>query len=593
MGAPAVSPYNDRNMLGVARSLTGRGWTARDSDARIGMAMAQRLGVPEIVGRAMTARGVALQDADTYLNPTLRALMPDPHCLKDMDVAARRLADAVMRGESIAVFGDYDVDGATSSALLARFFAAAGAPLRIYIPDRQREGYGPNSRAMLRLKAEGIGVVVTVDCGTHAFEPLQIAAEAGLEVIVVDHHLAPQELPQAVAVVNPKRLDDDSGLDHLAAVGVAFLLVVAVNRVLRKAEWYAKRAEPDLLSWLDIVALGTVCDQVPLIGLNRALVAQGLRVLAERGNVGLAALSDVAKANVTPGAYDLGFLLGPRVNAGGRVGESQMGACLLSTQDRGEAARIAAALDAYNTERRSIEHDVLDEALAQAKRDGPLVFVAGEAWHPGVIGIVASRLVERHRRPACVVSLDGDLGKGSGRSVDGVDLGAAVLAAREAGLLRDGGGHAMAAGFTVERGQLDALRTFLADRVAHDIRVHGVVPTLRLDGAVSVRGADAALVEALALLSPFGRGNAEPRFALPSVRVVKADVVGADHVRCIVTDSGGGSLKAMAFRAAGEPIGQALMGSAGRAIHLAGRLRADTWRGGGAVELLVDDAAWP
>ena len=593
MGAPAISHCSDQFMLGVARSLTGRGWTARESDARIGMALAQRLGVPEIVGRAMTARGVELDGADHYLNPTLRASLPDPHCLKDMDVAAARLAEAVMRGEAIAVFGDYDVDGATSAALLARFFAAAEVPLRIYIPDRQREGYGPNSRAMLRLKAEGVGVVVTVDCGTHAFEPLRMAAEAGLEVIVVDHHLAPHKLPRAVAVINPKRLDDDSGLDHLAAVGVAFLLVVAVNRVLRAAGWYADRAEPDLLQWLDIVALGTVCDQVPLIGLNRALVAQGLRVLAERGNVGLAALADVAKAHQAPSAYDLGFLLGPRVNAGGRVGESQLGACLLSTQDRNQAARIAAALDAYNTERRAIEREVLDEALARAAVDGPLILVAGEAWHPGVIGIVASRLVDRHRRPCCVVSFDGNLGKGSGRSVDGVDLGVAVLAARDAGLLRDGGGHAMAAGFTVERGRLDALRTFLADRVAHDLRVTGAAPTLRLDGAVSVRGADAALVHALARLSPFGRGNAEPRFALPSVRVVKADVVGADHVRCIITDGGGGGLKAIAFRAAGEPIGQALMGSAGRAIHLAGRLRADSWRGGGGVEFHVDDAAWP
>ncbi len=593
MAAPAISLPSDPTMLGVADSLTGRRWLMRDGDARVGMALAQRLGVPEIVGRALTARGVDLDRAEDFLNPTLRALLPDPHGLKDMDVAARRLADAVMAGEAMAVFGDYDVDGATSSALLARFFAAVGSPLRIYIPDRQREGYGPSARAMLRLKAEGIGVVVTVDCGTHAFEALQVATEAGLDVIVLDHHQAPPALPPAVAVVNPKRHDDNSGLDHLAAVGVAFLLVVAVNRRLRAVGWYADRPEPDLRLWLDIVALGTVCDQVPLVGLNRALVAQGLRVMAGRANVGLAALADVANVREAPGAYHLGFMLGPRVNAGGRVGEAELGALLLSTQDPGEAARMAAALDGYNAERRTIEHEVLKAAMACADGRRPLVLVADEGWHPGVIGIVASRLVEKHRRPACVVSLDGDVGKGSGRSIDGVDLGAALLAAREAGLLRDGGGHAMAAGFTVERTQLPAFEAFLAQRVAAEVTANGAAPTLRLDGAVTVRGADSTLVESLARLSPFGRGNAEPRFALPSVRVVRSDVVGTDHVRCIVTDDSGARLKAMAFRAAGEPVGQALTGAAGRPIHLAGRIRADNWRGGGGVEFYIDDAAWP
>ncbi|HKO06796.1 MAG TPA: single-stranded-DNA-specific exonuclease RecJ, partial [Alphaproteobacteria bacterium] len=410
--------------LGVERSFCGRRWTARGLDDRAALALAQRLELPEPVARVLAGRGIGLEEAESFLNPTLRALLPDPFHLRDMERAAARIADAVMAGEPIGVFGDYDVDGATSSALLKRFFAALGVPIRIYIPDRLKEGYGPNAPALLRLKAEGIRLVITVDCGTAAFEPLAVAADAGLAVIVVDHHVGEPKLPSAHAVVNPNRLDETSPHRQLAAVGVAFLLVVAVNRTLREAGWYRLRCEPDLMQWLDLVALGTVCDVVPLTGVNRALVVQGLKIMARRANPGLAALADVARLDERPSAYHLGFLLGPRVNAGGRVGEADLGARLLCTSDPQEARELAGRLDGYNQERQEIEAAVLQEAIAavDAMATGKIVFAAAAGWHPGVIGIVASRLRERFNRPACVVALGGGVGKGSGRSVPGVAL---------------------------------------------------------------------------------------------------------------------------------------------------------------------------
>ncbi len=582
--------------LGVERSLTGRRWVSRSADERTGLMLAQRLGVPDVVGRAMAARGIDADSAEVFLEPSLRAQLPNPSVLADMDVAAARLVAAVRDGEAIAVFGDYDVDGATSSALLARFFAAAGVPLRIYIPDRMREGYGPTTPAMMRLRSEGIRVIITVDCGITAYEPLAEAAKAGLDVVVVDHHVAEPALPRAVAVVNPNRLDDVSGLGQLAAVGVAFLLIVAVNRGLREAGWFKDRRELDLLSLLDLVALGTVCDVVPLIGLNRAFVTQGLKVMGRRENIGLAALADVARVSEKPDAYHAGFLLGPRVNAGGRVGEAGLGARLLTVRDAQEAAALAEKLDGYNQERQEIEAGVLAEALAQVEEAGRasnVVFAVGEGWHAGVIGIVAGRLRERYHLPAVVVALDGDVGKGSARSVGGVDLGSAVLAARQAGLLINGGGHKMAAGLTVARDQVEALQGFLSERIGAEIEAKGISPTLVVDGAVRVAGASLDLIQALGPLAPFGAGNSEPRFAVPGVRVVSAQVVGNDHVRCILADeTGSGRLKGIAFRAAGEPLGQALMDKHGRALHLVGKLRADRWQGREGAQLLIDDGAW-
>src|SRR6478735_3972462 len=461
--------------LGVERSLTGRRWATRLGDERLALAIAQRHGLPDAISRLLAARDVDLDSVADFLEPTLRKFLPDPSHLKDMDEAVARLVRAVQTGERIVVFGDYDVDGATSSALLARFFRAVGGNVAVYIPDRRKEGYGPNTPALLSIKEQGAAVVITVDCGITAFEPLAEAKRAGLDLIVIDHHMAEIALPEAVAVVDPNRIDDASPHKHLAAVGVAFLLVVGVNRALREAGWYGtSRPEPDLRQWLDLVALGTVCDVVPLTGVNRALVRHGLKVMAERRNAGLAALADVARLKEPPGAYHLGFLLGPRVNAGGRVGQADLGARLLASDDVHEVGALALRLDEFNSERRAIERAVLDQAIARIEglygpdRKGlpAALVVESEGWHVGVIGIVASRLVERYGRPAFVIGMDGELGKGSGRSVRGVDLGAAVIAARQSGLLVNGGGHAMAAGLTVAKGTLPDLAKFLDDRIA-------------------------------------------------------------------------------------------------------------------------------
>lgn len=596
-GAPPAP--TGKALLGVERSLTGRRWQAAPSDERLALTLSQRLSLPEVIGRVLAARGIGLDEAEIFLSPSLKQLLPDPSHLKDMDKAAARLVQAVTTGEIIGIFGDYDVDGATSSALLRIFFETAGAKVRVHIPDRITEGYGPNAPALLNLQSEGVSVVVTVDCGTTAYAPLAAAAEAGLDVIIVDHHEAEPELPRCFALVNPNRLDEDSPHGHLAAVGVAFLLAVAVNRGLKQAGWYDSgrqggRKAPDLLQWLDIVALGTVCDVVPLKGVNRALVTQGLKIMAKRGNVGLTALSDVAGIKERPDAYHLGYLLGPRVNAGGRVGEAELGSRLLATADASEAMEIARLLDGYNKDRQTIEAGVLQNAMEQVEGrpdDGlPLVIAAGEDWHPGVIGIVAGRLKERFNRPACVIAFDGNEGKGSGRSVPGLDLGAAIIAARQAGILKAGGGHAMAAGFTVLRERLGDLQSFLAERLQAQLTGE-LVPLLELDGALDCAGCSVDLVETLKQLGPFGAGNPEPRFAVIAARIIKADVVGNGHVRLILAGAGGQRLKAIAFRAADTDMGQALLTAKGGTFHLCGTLRADTWQGSTSVQLTIDDAA--
>ena len=594
--APApASGTSDDFFLGVERSLTGRKWQARAFDDRTALALAQRFDLPEVVGRILASRDVGMDDAAAFLGPTLRAALPDPDRLKGMATAVERLASAVMQGERIAVFGDYDVDGATSSALLRRYFAAVGSDLDIYIPDRRREGYGPNAPAMLALREKGISVVVTVDCGTGAHEALAAAADAGLDVIVVDHHVAESKLPPAVAIINPNRIDESGEHGELAAVGVAYLLIIGLNRALRGAGWFDNKVEPDLLAWLDLVALGTICDVAPLTGINRALVTQGLKVMGRRANVGLKALADVAGLTEAPGAYHAGFVLGPRVNAGGRVGQSDLGARLLSTSDATEAADLAHRLDDFNRERQAIEATVLNDALERVERVaddlGSLVFVAGEGWHPGVIGIVASRLKERFNRPACVVALDGPQGHGSGRSVRGVDLGAMIIAARQAGILAKGGGHAMAAGFTVERDRIDDLGAFLEDRIGQSVSDSGVVPTLMIDGSVKVGGASLDLVQALERVGPFGAGNPEPRFAIADARIAHAAVAGSDHVRCSIAGEAGGRLKAIAFRSLDSDLGPALLRHDGAPFHVVGRLRLDTWQGREQPQLFIDDAA--
>lgn len=502
------------------------------------------------------------------------------------------------QGETIAIFGDYDVDGATSTALLVRYLRALGVKrILIHIPDRITEGYGPNSKALLGLKEKGATLVITVDCGAVSFEPLAAATEAGLDMLVVDHHIGDVALPKAVAVVNPNRFDETSDHKHMAAVGVTFLLVVAVNRLLRER---GRSDVPNPLQWLDMVALGTVCDVVSLSGVNRALVSQGVKVLAQRGNPGLAALADVARMDETPATYHLGFLLGPRINAGGRVGKADLGVRLLTTDDYAEALSIAQELDKFNAERKTLEAMAQDEAMqqAEARADADAVIMVDGDWHPGIIGIVAGRLKEKFHKPVAVVARDGALGKASARSVSGVDFGAAVVAARTSEILVAGGGHAMAAGFTVELERLEELRNFFNTRLEAGVNRYAEKRALTLDGELHPKAATAELLQRLKDAEPFGMGNPNPRFVFANLRLAKADIVGENHIRCIFTDGavGGKStnarLQGIAFRAVGTPLEQAFAeAQRGKLLHVAGQLKLNSWNGVDRVDLQVEDAA--
>jgi single-stranded-DNA-specific exonuclease len=583
--------------LNVERSFGGKRWRPRLNDDRAALAISQQLDLPDALGRILAARGVDVSGAEAFLDPKLRDLLPDPSHLLDMDKAVDRIVAAINAGEKIGVFADYDVDGACSGSLLTKFFSAIGRDVTVYVPDRIAEGYGPNTPALMKLKEAGISLVITVDCGTTAFTPLAEAAEAGLDVIVVDHHVGEPELPAAIAVVNPNRLDETSPVGQLCAAGVTFMVIIAVNRALRDAFWYGEgHNEPNLMAWLDLVALATVADVVPLTGVNRALVRQGLSVMARRGNPGITALADISKLEEKPEAWHLGFMLGPRVNAGGRVGDAGLGVKLLTTNDPDAAVGIAVRLDQYNAERREIESAVLDAAMAQAERqatdDTPLILVASEGWHPGVIGIVAGRIKEAFNRPACVVAIDGGLGKGSGRSVPGVELGPAVIAAHQAGLLINGGGHAMAAGFSVAEDKIADFRTFLGDHIARQLAGELLTPDIGIDGALSPEGATVELIEMLDAAGPFGAGNPRPRFVLPAVATVNARIVGTDHVSCFLSPpEGGPRLKAIFFRAAGTPAGEALLNARGGVVHVAGHLNIDTWQGNRKPQFVIEDVA--
>lgn len=589
-----LADQRDGALLGVEQSLLGQSWSARAVELHVVDAIAQRTGLSEIIARVIAARGVSLDEVENFLDPSIRYSLPDPSILKDMDAAAERLAKAVMGKENITVFGDYDVDGATSSGVFIQYLRAIGADASAYIPDRLSEGYGPNAPALEKLAAAGTQLVVTVDCGIQSYDALEAGAAAGLEVVVIDHHKAEPELPKAVAIVNPNRLDDDSDLGHLAAVGVTYLLIIALNRTLR-AKGYFKdgRAEPNLLQFLDMVALGTVCDVVPLKGLNRAFVRQGLKVMAQRCNIGLTALMDAAGLDARPDAYHLGFLLGPRINAGGRVGESDSGTRLLTMKDAAQASELAQHLDFLNKERQAIEAGVLDAAIAQVgdPGDAPVIFACGNGWHPGVVGIVASRLKDRFQRPAIVIGLENGVGKGSGRSIAGVDLGAVIIAARQEGLLVNGGGHAMAAGLTVESAQVEALREFLMAQLSAAVAASRASQGLKLDGVLSLSGVTPELASQLEKAGPFGVGNPTPRFAVPDCTIVSADIVGKDHVRLILAQGQGARVKAMAFRQGETQFGQNLLNSVGRKFHMAGRIKRDDWGAKPKAELHLDDAS--
>jgi len=593
--AAAVVPA----FLGVARSLSGRAWRLRPADTTVVRALSQRHGLSEPLARALVSRGVGEADAGDYLQPTLKALFPDPSSFLDMDRAAEILVDALERGRRTVVFADYDVDGASSAALLVRWFRALGHELPIYVPDRIIEGYGPSPAAFRRLREQGAELVVTVDCGAAAYDAVAAAAEIGLEVVVIDHHLMREDPPAAAAVVNPNRPGCNSGQGNLAAAGVAFVLLAALNREARRRGLFGGRAEPDLRQWLDLAAMGAICDVTRLTGFNRALAAQGLKVMSGWANPGLKALMAVAKAEGPAGVFHAGFILGPRINAGGRIGRADLGARLLSTDDPAEAAALAEKLDALNASRKEVEARVTEQAIAAIEaaesrpQDLPAIVVAGEGWHPGVVGIVAGRLRERWRRPVIVIGVDPaqGVGKGSGRSQPGVNLGRAIQAAFEEGHLMAGGGHAMAAGLTVRADKIDAFRGFLGDRLMQESALAAEQDAVEIDALVTPRAADRALHEDFQRLAPFGPGNPEPLFAIADGVVEQPRLLRGGHVRFMVTGAGG-KLKAVAWRAEDTDLGRRLI-SGGGALHLVGRLKADDWNGRQGVELEIEDAADP
>lgn len=604
-----VSSYLAQPFFSIVRSVRGFHWLYETVDEDITAGLCQRTGLADSVARILVRRKTPLDKIETYLAPTLRSLLPNPFRLKDMTNAAQFLATAIMRLETIAVFADYDVDGAVSAALMKRFIEAVGGQSILYVPDRLNEGYGPNTTALLKLKEAGAQLIVTVDCGTSAFQALAKASEIGLPVIVIDHHKAEERLPKTVALVNPNRTDDTSQHGYLAAVGVVFLLIVATNRTLHGAGWYTKnaRSAPDLMQWLDLVALGTVCDMVPLIGINRAFVTQGLKVIGCHGNIGLNALIKEARIQEPIRAWHMGFILGPRINAGGRIGKADLGARLLSTNDQKEALVLAKLLNSYNKNRQLIESQVLTAALDQLDNDRKitslaqspqsLIFVASQHWHPGVVGIIASRLKERYNKPAFVLSIDGDLVKGSARSIPGVDLGSTVITALEEGLLENGGGHPMAAGFTLKVRNLVKFRSFLESHCEAQLKsISRQTPILHLDGILNLGEiTETVFIDSLYRLEPFGIGNPEPCFAFTNARVLHPRVI-RNHVCCTLVNNCGAYLEAIVFHGVGvnSNLGHVLLAQENVSMHVAGTLHKKIWHNKkcGQVQIFIQDVAY-
>jgi single-stranded-DNA-specific exonuclease len=604
MTPPTIIPVESQQaFLGVTESAAGRIWRDRvdQRGAARALAMVQRFQLPEMLARVIAGRNIELDAVEDFLDPTIRKLMPDPFTITQMEPAAKRIADAAQRREKVAIFGDYDVDGATSSALLAWHLRHCGLDPQIHIPDRIFEGYGPNVDAIRMLAGKGATLLVTVDCGTTSFEPLAEAKKLGMSVVVIDHHQTGEELPDVDAVVNPNRLDDISGLGHLAAVGLVLITLVAVNRELRKRGfWTAEMPEPDLLGMLHHVALGTVADVAPLIGLNRAFVAKGLIALRRRDHIGHTALMDVARLNGPPEAWHLGFMLGPRINAGGRIGRADLGVRLLLEGDISEAAKIAAELDRLNIERRVIEQAAEAQAEAEAlaslglEDKGSVIVTASEGWHPGVVGLVASRLKEKFARPAFAIALEpGGIGTGSGRSISGVDLGKAVRQAVADGLLMKGGGHAMAAGVTLRKERLGEFRAYIESALAADVGKSRNEKELFIDGAVTARGVTTDLVNTLNRAGPFGQANPEPVIALPAHQLAYVDEVGQAHLRLRFKASDGAMVNGIAFRSVGQKLGNALQELRGQPVHVAGSLTVDRWQGAERVQMRVIDVAVP
>jgi single-stranded-DNA-specific exonuclease len=588
-----------RNFLDVNRSVSGRRWIARLDDERLAEAISQRHELPEILGRVMAARGVALDDAEAFLNPTLRNLMPQPSALRDMEKGAQRIADAIIAKTKIGIITDYDVDGVASGAIFKLFLKAVGSDAIIHVPDRLTEGYGPSEFAVKSLKEQGCELLLTLDCGVLAHDPLAHAAELGLSTIIVDHHQASEILPEAYAVINPNRQDDISGFGYLCAAGVVMILVATINKLLRAAGHYSEpRPEPNMLQWLELVALATVCDVVPLKGLNRAYVTQGLKIMSRRENLGLAQLSDIARLKRSADVYALGFVLGPRLNAAGRIGHADLALELLTTKDKGRANQLAQELELLNRQRQAIELRVVDAAALQAEASlgkehrASVLVVASDGWHPGVVGLAASRLKDRYQLPSFVLANNPKTGlsSGSGRSIVGVDIGAAIRAAHEAGIIVKGGGHAMAAGLTVEIAKLGAFREFLEGKLSSSVS-GAAENTLPIDGALSATGATLDLIELLEQAGPFGSAHPSPMFAFPAHKVVYADPVGADHIRCTLVAPDGTRIKAIAFRAMGTGLGELLLTERKLPLHIAGRLTIDEWGAKRVPSVQIEDVA--
>ena len=575
-------------------SLNGNLWEIKQADERLTEMLAQRFGLPFVVAKLLALRGIKPEDVENFLDPKLQNLMPDPSVLKDMDKAAARIVSAIENKEKVGIIGDYDVDGATSSALLGLYLEHFGLETITHIPERD-EGYGPGKPAFDEFEANGISFVITTDCGTTAFEPLDEAKKREFEIIVLDHHEAEIKLPDVYAVVNPKRLDETNdypSLSYMSAVGVVFMTLVAVNRELRKRGYFISTQAPDLMQWLDLVALGTVCDVVPLLGLNRAFVRQGLRVMAQRKNPGIKMLIDKSGVTNYPTAYNLGFMLGPRINACGRVGESCMGNKLLKTKNDKDAELLVDKMNNFNLERKEIENYVLLQAvemLESCPQEYPMAFVYGHDWHQGVIGIVAGKLKEKYNLPAFVMSVEPDEVKGSARSISGVDLGALIIAAKEKGLITKGGGHIMAAGFSLEEEKIEDFRTFVGEEIKKQIEESNIQPKLEIDASLDVGGATADLAEKIALLEPFGAANEEPLLVLKNVEIIFPSIIGSGHIRCTLKSDNGAKIKAVAFRVVDTEMGKMMLAARGERFDVAGNLRVDNWQNQNMVQFIIKD----
>lgn len=579
----------------MTKSILGKKWSIKASNDLLAAQLVQSMQISDFIAKLLVSRGITLDSAESFLNPKIRDLLPDIFHLKDMEKGVLRVIEAIKSNESICILGDYDVDGATSSALLKRFFSSLGKDIKIYIPDRIKEGYGPSVDIIQKLKKDSVSLVITVDCGIMAFDALEYAKSQNIDVIVLDHHISSESLPDAIAVINPNRLDETTNYTYLAAVGVSFLFIIAVTSVLKKANFFTQKSEPNLIEYLDIVALGTVCDVVPLIGLNRAFVTQGLKIMSKRTNLGIKTLADLCNLNTVPNCYHLGFVMGPRINAGGRVGESNLGALLLSTNCEVEARKIAINLDKYNTERKDIEGRMLEEAMQNAEKQNAnhILLIAKEGWHPGIIGIIASRIKEKYNKPTAIVAINNGIGKGSCRSVKGINFGAKVVDAKIHGLLEDGGGHAMAAGFSITEDKICTFHDFLLRETKEDYDNFLLNYSSEYDIEITTSAVNMGLAKQIQRLAPFGTGNHEPIIKIDGLFALKANIVGENHINILLAPIknayGNQAIRAIAFNAASNDLGQLLLSKKSGKLSVIGYLQVNIWEDKENLQMVVLD----